>query len=293
MIKKLFSVALIACAIGTQAQQVQNAGFETWTNNFPNNWGSIGGALVGFGQPNPGTETQTTTKHSGTYAVLLTNKAVAAFGGAVVPGFVQTGSAAVVGTSLSFKGEPYTYQPSSYSFYYEYVPQTGDSGFTQILLTKWNTGTNTRDTLAFGGATIHAAANYTQGTVPIIWQTVANPDTILLSFGSSQLNTPPANSMLYVDDVTMAVSGIQTFVDGSVSHVYPNPASNTINFSVSDENAKYVKVYDLTGRAVASFELINRSVKADVSSFENGMYIYVITDAQGGKMGTAKFNVAK
>jgi hypothetical protein len=251
--------------------------------------------LVGLGQPNPGIETQTTTKHSGTYAVLLTNKAVAAFGGAVIPGLVNTGSSYLAGSGLGFKGEPYTYQPTGYNFFYIYNPQTGDTAFTEVILTKWNAGTNMRDTIAIGAALLTAAASYTQGSVNINWIQATAPDSILLFFGSSKLASPPANSALYVDDVSLTlVNGIQTLnSDGTFSSVYPNPAVNTLTFSVSDENAKYAKVYDLTGRMITTIELVGRITKADISSFESGMYIYVITDSNGRKMSTSKFNVAK
>jgi hypothetical protein len=37
----------------------------------------------------------------------------------------------------------------------------------------------------------------------------------------------------------------------------------------------------------------NMTAKIDVSSFENGMYIYVVTDENNNRLHTAKFNISK
>lgn len=295
MIKKLFTVAMIACALGSHAQQVQNPGFETWTSGNPANWGTFTQMLAAAGVTGAGLETQTTTKHSGSFAILLQTKNIAAVG-QNLPGVCNTGPIALVGGSVSIGRQAYSAQPSSYSFWGELTLATGDTSFTQVTLTKWNTSLNKRDTLAGGGMIFTSnMASYTNVTVPISWTTVAAPDSIQLLFATSLKSTAPVGTMFYVDDVNMTVaSGIQSLnADGTFSEVYPNPATTSITFATSDENAKYAKVFDLTGRAVATIELTGKITKADISSYENGMYIYVITDANGHKISTSKFNVAK
>jgi len=294
MIKKLFTAALIACAIGTQAQQVQNPGFENWTGAYPTSWGSFSEMLAGLGVAGTGLETQTTQMNSGSFAVLMESKSIAALGGQILPGVVNTGAITYSG-AINLGFQPYASQPTSYSFYCKYTPAgTGDTAFSQAILTKWN-GTS-RDTLAYGGILVDVAlASYTQVSVPITWFTVAVPDSIQLTFASSAMATVPVGSQFFVDDVNMILStGVQSLnADGSFSQVYPNPAVNHITFATGNENAKYAKVYDLTGRAVTTIELTGKITKVDVSTFENGMYIYVITDANNNKLSTSKFNVAK
>jgi len=300
MIKKLLSVLIVAVALNANAQQVQNPGFELWTSSFPNGWGSFDQMLVGLGQPNPGGTTQTTTKNSGTYAALLTSQTVALAGG-VVPGIAVTGPVVLGGGGAPVLGrEAFAGQPTSYTFYYEFVPVGTDTAFTQVVLSKWNTGMNKRDTLAIGGVVIGGAVGtYTQKTVTLTWlKPMTNSDSIQLLFASTKHNTSSAvaGTKFYVDDVNMISGGssVQTLMaDGSFVTAYPNPASTMITISSTDEKAKYAKVYDLTGRLVNTYELTNKLTKIDVSSYENGMYIYIVTDEHGNNIHSAKFNVAK
>ena len=54
--------------------------------------------------------------------------------------------------------------------------------------------------------------------------------------------------------------------------VYPNPTSDLIYFS---DYVATVRISDLTGKVIASFEYVN---KVDVSSFEVGIYIVNVTE---------------
>ena len=297
MIKKLLSAALLTATISVNAQQVQNPGFENWTGVFPTSWGSFDEMLVGLAQANPGGTTQTTTAHSGTYAVLLTNQTVPLAGG-VVGGAANTGPITFGGSGPVFGREAYASQPISYSFYYQYAPVSGDSGITQIILTKWNTGTNQRDTLAVGGSLIGGTVSvYTQKTVPINWLiTGTNPDSVQLIFGSTKhsTSTAPLGTQMYVDDVTMDFStGIQSNIANGFVGAYPNPASSAVTITSTHENAVNALVFDVTGRMVCSALLNNKTTKIDVSSFENGMYIYIVTDKNNNRLYAGKFNVTK
>ncbi len=296
MIKKLLITGLLACTIAIQAQQVQNPGFENWTGAYPTSWGSYSEMLAGIGFPGAGLETKSSNFNSGSFSVLLENKAVAALGGQIVPGFVNTGPVTydLTNSKVVQGRQAYSTQATSYSFFSIYTPTLTDSAYSQVFLTKWN-GTS-RDTVAFGFTVFPVGnATYMQTTVPINYLIMTAPDSIQLLFISSIKGTPPAGSQFFVDDVNMISSmGVQSLnADGTFSNVYPNPAVNTITFATNDEKAKYAKVYDLTGRAVTTIELTGKITKADISSFENGLYIYVITDADNNKISTSKFNVSK
>jgi hypothetical protein len=300
MIKKLLSAVLVTVTISINAQQVQNPGFETWASSLPVSWGTFDEMLVNLGQSNPGTATQTATKHSGSSAVLLQNQFVA-LKGANVQGIVCTGPVTFVGGKPSLGFQAYTggVQPGSYDFWYQFNAMGGDTASTQVYLTKWNTGNNKRDTLAYGGSYIIGVASvYTHTTVAINWFITAIPDSIQLLFSSSiQKSTasPPTGGQLYIDDVNMNLSsGIQTVTGNSFfSTAYPNPAVNSITISSNLKEAKYAKVFDVTGRLVNSYEINNKLTSVDLSSYENGMYIYVITDERNNRLHTSKFNVVK
>jgi hypothetical protein len=73
--------------------------------------------------------------------------------------------------------------------------------------------------------------------------------------------------------------------------VYPNPATETINFSVWNlmENGKLF-VYDINGKQVSKKDF-SHTTQLDVSNFTAGIYFYQITD--GNKAFTGKFVVSR
>lgn len=299
MMKKLLLAFTIAGAFTANAQQVQNPGFETWANNFPTGWGSFGQAIFTAFGSNPNTDVQTASAHSGSFAMLMQNQFLA-LASSNIPGGVVTGP-------MGFTGQPvkgfqaYAGQPVSYDFWYKFNAMANDSAYTTLIITKWNTGLNKRDTLAAAGSyIITAAAAYTQVTIPITWLINAAPDSIQLFFSSSRrqvggTNQPPTGGQLFIDDVNFNMPvGVQNLLaDGSFAMVYPNPASNVLNISTNSQKAKFAKVYDLTGRNIATYELTGSITKVDISSYENGVYIYTVMDEENGKVFTAKFSVAK
>src|ERR1700752_4571782 len=104
MIKKLFSSLFVASVLISNAQQVQNPGFETWTsNNVPANWGSYGQMVAAATGTNPNTEIQTTSMHSGSFAALLQNQFVAV-AGSNIPGGLNTGPVVLSGTGSPIYG---------------------------------------------------------------------------------------------------------------------------------------------------------------------------------------------
>jgi hypothetical protein len=61
--------------------------------------------------------------------------------------------------------------------------------------------------------------------------------------------------------------------------IYPNPATGSIRFALpSQQEFSTIEVYDLSGRKVASEEATVQSI--DVSSWNNGIYVYRISGPQ-------------
>lgn len=300
MIKKLLSTLFIAGFAGLSAQQVQNPGFETWTNNFPNGWGSIGEMVLGLSGTNYNTDVQTTSAHSGSFAMLMQNQYIA-MAASNVPGAVNTGPVSYSTNGPIFGYQAYSSKPVSFDFWYKFNAINGDSASAAVIISKWNTGLNRRDTLAVGGTFLGLANSYTQKTVSIYWLiTGVTPDSIQLHFTSSDQQVggtvqPPTGGKLYVDDVNFTLPvGIQNIDDeGKFVTVYPNPAANALNISANGFHAKRALVYDLTGRNIATYELNGNITHIDISSYENGVYIYKVIDENTGKIFTAKFSVAK
>ena len=258
MKKTLLIVAMLTAVVMAKAQ-IPNAGFENWTTGNPNSWGTFDNLLTGLGVTGTTLETQVSPGHSGTSACQLKSQTIAALG-QILPGLICSGPV-TYGTGVSLGAMPYNQNPTAYDFWYKFTPVNGDTALTQVLFTKWNTGTNSRDTI--GGAysyIIGAQATFTNMSLPITWIGAGAPDSIQMVFISSA-GTAQANTTLIVDDINMSlVTGIkEPFMLNNYS-VFPNPASNVINFVTKDDKASKVQIYDLTGRMVAEEKFQDKKV---------------------------------
>jgi hypothetical protein len=298
MIKRLLTIFFTAGAFALSAQQVTNAGFENWTGNVPDNWGTMDQAFAGAGIP--GTYnfvTKSTSPNSGSFAATVTTQFIALIS-QNAPGYLVSGS---MGINLStaqyiFGALPYTGIPTDMTYYVKGTLATGDSAYVQLLFFKWN-GTS-RDTI---GGSIEIIENgitpsYTQHTLPILWQTTGvAPDSVQIVLCSSIASTTPAGTSLTFDDINMVLPvGIQPIsMKGNNIIAYPNPASSEINFAWNNNKASQVEVFDITGRKVGSTLLEDGKAKMSLDQFESGIYMYRVLDLEQATLFTGKFNVAK
>ncbi|MHB8261546.1 MAG: T9SS type A sorting domain-containing protein [Bacteroidia bacterium] len=302
MKKTVFTISIFVAALVSNAQQLTNGGFETWSGSVPNSWGTMDAALAAASSFCAGgtTVTQSSVPHSGSFAVTLATKATTC---ATVPGIIEYGSMAVnISTSSAiFKGLPYTSSPTSATYWIFGTVAANDTALTQILLTKWNTVSNSRDTIGRGYDQILStsglsASTYTMRTVTITYTTTPPaPDTIQYLVISSIKKTATVGNTITVDDINLLfTTGIESLHATQAANIaYPNPAVSQITISSTNEKAKYAKVYDLTGRLITTHELTNKTATLDVNAFENGMYLYSITDENNHTLSTSKFSVSK
>jgi hypothetical protein len=106
------------------------------------------------------------------------------------------------------------------------------------------------------------------------------------------LNTPHSNSVGSGSYLLSSTLGIEELSDNSNSLVYPNPASSNINIEVkSSSQDGYIKIVDLAGREIETTTLRNGKAQFNVSTYTNGMYLYIITDINGNLLDKGKFSV--
>ena len=74
--------------------------------------------------------------------------------------------------------------------------------------------------------------------------------------------------------------------------VYPNPASQSINFEVSEE-VKLISITDFTGKIVNNLLVENGKLNLNVALLNDGMYFYSLYNATGEKLVSDKFSVIK
>jgi hypothetical protein len=308
MIKKLLSISLITAALAANAQQITNAGFETWSGSplTPNSWGTLDKAIAtsslsGLIGPTSFVS-QSTSPNSGTYAANLTTKTTnfGTFPGVLVYGNMVLGGSS--GTTPMITGQSYTNTPVSVSYYVKGTVLAGDSAPTIIMLTHWNTSTNKRDTIAEGADFLNSNAvmssMYMLRTFNLSYKiSGVSPDTMQYIISSSvNTSSPTVGTSITVDDISFSgnYTGISSVHQAqNASLAYPNPAVNQITLTSSNEKAKFATVYDLTGRMVGKYELLNKAVAVDLNAFQNGIYIYAITDDSNHTITTSKFSVSK
>jgi hypothetical protein len=75
--------------------------------------------------------------------------------------------------------------------------------------------------------------------------------------------------------------------------VFPNPASNLINFTTSSTEAFKIIAFDVAGKIVASEIIETGKVKMNTDNFASGVYIYQVIGKNNEILTSGKFNVAK
>ncbi|MBC7696470.1 MAG: T9SS type A sorting domain-containing protein [Burkholderiales bacterium] len=75
--------------------------------------------------------------------------------------------------------------------------------------------------------------------------------------------------------------------------IFPNPASNFINFSTPSNEATKVTAFDMNGKVVATDVIEMGKAKMNTTNFASGVYMYQVTDKNNQILKTGKFNVSK
>lgn len=75
--------------------------------------------------------------------------------------------------------------------------------------------------------------------------------------------------------------------------VFPNPASNFINFTTLSTEAVKILVFDVTGKIIASELMETGKAKMNTGSLTSGVYLYHVIGKNNQVLTTGKFNVTK
>ena len=259
----LFSVPLVA-------QNVLNGGFESWTNQLPDNWWTNNVPVLSFVPVS-----QSFIAHSGSSS--LKGTIVNYTGGLGTP-ILQGGA--------STTGFPVTQKFKTVSGYYQFYPVSGDK-FTGDF-NMWIGST------PIGSASFEVTASvstWTQFSVDFDYFGSGTPDVCRLVF---LLPGPTGDdfhvgSYFLLDDVTL--SGTATSVNDkniisakfSLEQNYPNPfnPSTKIQYNLPENSFVSLKVYNILGKEVAS--LVNSVVPAgshevvfNASGLNSGIYFYTL-----------------
>ncbi len=89
-------------------------------------------------------------------------------------------------------------------------------------------------------------------------------------------------STVGINKLTTSDAGIQ---------IYPNPASNQLTVFSGDGSAHTVVLYDVTGKQVAEAAFSGNWAKAEVSEFQNGLYLYVVKGSGNQTLASGRISV--
>jgi hypothetical protein len=297
MKKFTFLVASMAFTISAFAQTIPNPGFETWVNNTesqhtystPQGWVTtdILATYINEVFGNPGyvstSTTQTNGSHTGSYAVQMA--VVISNQGDTVPGGIYSDVAAADILAASFgagnMGFGSTTRPASVNGFYKFTRVGGDSASVGVIMTRWNTSTQMRETVVDqeGYYITNNTTSYTAFSVPLTYLLNVNPDTVLIYAGNTS-NLPHPGSIFTIDDLAFAGNvpiGINEAQANTVAAMlFPNPFTTEAELKVATDldNADFV-IYDLAGNKVREISGLNgSSVMINREGLSNGMYFY-------------------
>lgn len=292
MKKNLLLIASIV-SLSAGAQQLPNAGFETWVDQFfyedPSEWATLN-VLSSFGAPV--SVTKSTDFHEGSFSAKLETTVfdVDQDGNDdIVPGLMFNGYIDFA-TQSFVAGTPFNYRPDALIGWTKYSPTTGDAFLIQAQLTKWDDMIGDRTIIGEGFYTSDvSSSSFTSFQIDFFYELTDSPDTISVYVFNTNPNAPVQGSILWVDDFSLDYTssvGLNE-TENDYFKIYPNPATDELRLRADKDEV--VKILSLNGQEVATVS-INKGVEKIISceNLESGMYLL---QRQNGK--TIKFNIVK
>jgi len=315
--KKLFTLLALAFFVQTAIGQsaLPNGNFEAWTYNETHGYYEPDGGffhtlniLDTIPMPSGITVypvTDMDSVHDGNKSVRLITREIALME-VIIPGVIGTITIKWLTLNAAL-GEPYTWTTKADRFegYYMSYPLNGDSTGAICLLSKWNTTTKQRDTIAYSRVVFHGEVNeYTKFDEELVyWDQTTMPDSITLLLlscaGYNASNMMGAvgqiGSQAYFDDVTLTnIAGLEYILMPEVDvKLAPNPASDRMVVTL-DEQIKngLFEVYNALGKLMQTSSLNGKTTTLDVSRLINGVYYYKVTDGSSG-LNSGQFIITK
>lgn len=260
---------------------IPEGGFENWVQESSyeepaGNWWTSLNSLNSLG--GPVTVTKVTDFYSGSYAAKLETKMWGTF---ILPGLLVSGTF-ITSPPFVIQGQPFTDKPIRFKGYYKYISVNNDSAAIFAMLTKHNSITGKRDTLAIAKQAVLATTlTYTPFNLEFIYSSSETPDSIDVVFSSSANGanfSGQIGSTLVVDEIVLEYgTGVFELLTPEVEvSLFPNPAAESI--SVTIDNVKEFlldyTIYSFDGKIVQQGTIKSTETNISITGIEAGKYLF-------------------
>lgn len=289
--KKVYSlIAFIMFLASSLFAQIPNFSFETWstvgTHTNPDSWGCLNDITAAANVYT--CQKATNAPPLGTAYVKLTSKTVSGMG--VVPGVMVCGTLNPA-TMKPKAGFPYTIRSQKLTGKWQHM-SSSDQGYIDVLLSKWNSTLNKRDTVAYAHKILGAMAmSWVTFNITLTYiDPSSSPDSAMI-FCSASPTVAVVSDYLWLDNLTFTgivqPTGINdTKTIENTINIFPNPCHNNLNLSLYIEKSSQViiQLYDVTGKMIKTddFGTLNGAIEKNisVSAYPKGLYFLKIIAEQ-------------
>lgn len=317
----LLFLYLILCFAFVNAQtDVLNGGFEQWklkefkccgrNTDIPWYWG-VTEQLTGLNYNKfIFRELEHPYVHSGNCSIQLFSDTTHLNNLVLIPGIVAYGqmidsastavtiSPVVQSTGLPL---PLNSNPVSLNFFMLINHAATDTPYYMYVFTKWDSITQTEDTLAYAQVDIPDLAENMNQWIEYVdtihYTAPGTADTVrILFFGGRFGNASLQGNSTYLDDVSLFYPGLGVVsLDGEpVLHLYPNPASNLLTIKTGQYKAgNNFQIFDAAGRSLKTLPVETETTIIDISKLAPGNYFYRLAGKANTMLNEGKFVVVR
>jgi len=267
-----------------------NGDFENWSefsSEEPDHWQSTNIVTM------PATDIsvfKSTDSHSGNFAARIVTQ-VTLWQDTVA--FITNGG---LGENGPTGGMAVENIPDKLTGYYKFMPNGPDTALAAISMYHYNNVSGQSELLDQIFLKLPATDTYTFFELAVDYNTLPEPDTVNIAFGSGNFDAPGAfvgiGSELLVDDIGITFKPDITYVEdhpGTKSiDVYPNPVRETLHFKGSgqDDGESRIVVLNSSGQTVKDLKCnLEDQFTLDVRQWQPGLYFYEITSGNSFKAG--------
>jgi hypothetical protein len=277
-IKLILLILWLAAFFSSNAQQVTNSGFETWSNTKnPDGW-------ITYSSVTPFIDLagkDITDKIEGTASAKIQTTFIL---GSTIYEILSLGAVKInwfgPGPQYTFFPVFFPFRPDTLFFAYKYSSPGIDTASVRIKLSSAN------NSLIDKVIPLNKSSEWTFSSMLLtpLYKNLNTPDSLLIQFKSSMANgkyfgTP--GSVLNIDAIRFGYdivhTGIEELRNDIKVSVFPNPSSQSVNIQTNKpQNSASIIVYDLTGREMIHELIVGKKHQIQVDKWRNGIYTYVI-----------------